>query len=410
LKSFIGGCIGSAAITEVEANARATVSSEKDFIPEFPFAMSSIVWRKLCRVFRFQGSCSWKRGFQATTTTRERDFGETNERLGDVGSSDEDRRMRHRFPRAIAPCLIALTLALTLALALDATPGAAAPKGPQILTGDVTRFFQVYDGAGGHPSAETLERDYLAPGSDGLHRFQKLRNVTGARIADAIAAHPETYAGARRCLAVLPQVKQRLGVAFARLARLYPRAKVPPVTLVVGRGRPVGVTDATGVYIGLEAMCSADFMNPDLTARFVNNIAHEYGHIQQPADIQLLNPGDPGATVLMVSLIEGAAEFAGELIAGDVGQAQHKLWTKGREAEIEAAFVRDEDKTDLSAWLYNGPGDPAHPGDLGYWVGYRIVKSYYDHAADKRQALSDIFNMHDPKAFLAASGWRPAQP
>ena len=46
-------------------------------------------------------------------------------------------------------------------------------------------------------------------------------------------------------------------------------------------------------------------------------------------------------------------------------------------------------------------------GDLGYWVGYRIVKSYYHHADDKSQALRDIFEMTDPSTFLAESGWRP---
>jgi hypothetical protein len=294
---------------------------------------------------------------------------------------------------------------LFLALAI-AGPALSAP---QILTEDVTLFFQVYDAAGGHPSAEQLDRDYLARGSEGLHQFAKLRNVTGQRIADNIAKSPQTYTGARTCMAVLPNVKRRLTVAFGKLARLYPQAKFPPVTLVVGRGRPVGMTDASGVYIGLEAMCASDFMNPDLEARFVHAIAHEYGHIQQPPEIQLLNPGDPGATVLMLSLLEGAADFAGELISGDIGQSQMRDWTRGKEPEIDAAFVRDEDKTDISAWLYNGPGTADHPSDLGYWVGYQIATAYYAHAADKAQALREIFGMRDPKAFLAKSGWTPAK-
>jgi hypothetical protein len=50
---------------------------------------------------------------------------------------------------------------------------------------------------------------------------------------------------------------------------------------------------------------------------------------------------------------------------------------------------------------------PEKPGDLGYWVGYRIVKSYYQHAADERQALREILEMTDSKAFLAKSGWYP---
>jgi len=293
-----------------------------------------------------------------------------------------------------------------LALLLAAVPALAA--GPRIITKDVTRFYKLYDAAGGHPSVDQLERDYLARGSDGLHQFAKARNVTAPRIFDNIEKNPQTYAQARACMAALPGVKRRLTAAFDKLARLYPEAKFPPVTLVVGRGRPVGITDASGVLIGLEAMCSATFMNPNLEDRFVHNIAHEYGHIQQSPALQALNPGDPGATVLMVALVEGAGEFTAELISGGVGNAQHWAWTRGHEGEIERAFVRDEDKTDLSRWFYNGPGDAAHPGDLGYWVGYRIVKAYYRHAADKHQALVDIFNLTDPKAFLARSGWKPA--
>jgi hypothetical protein len=296
--------------------------------------------------------------------------------------------------------------AALLLVALARTTEAAPSREPQILTDDVTRFYRLYDAANGHPSAEQLDRDYLAPGTEGLRHFANERRVTGAAIADNIASHPEAYTGARRCLAGQPAVKRRLTVALAKLARLYPEMKPAPVTFVVGRGKPVGMTNASGVAMGLEALCAADFMDPNLEDRFVHTIAHEYGHIQQPrAD----DTDAPGATVLLASLIEGGGEFTAELISGDVGNYQLKAATKGHEAAIETAFVADEDKTDLSKWLYNGLGTPEHPGDLGYWVGYRIVASYYRHAADKHQALRDIFEMKDPKAFLAASGWSPAK-
>ncbi len=296
--------------------------------------------------------------------------------------------------------------ALCLSASLSAA-GAATPAAPQILTEDVDRFFRLYDGAGGHPTAEQLDNDYLTPGTVGLHEIAKLRSVTGARIVANIAAHPEVYAEARTCLSVLPAVKLRLASAFAKLSALYPDARNPPVTFVIGRGRPVGITDPSGVTMGLEALCSADFMDPNVEDRFVHTIAHEYGHIQQSAEQQALEPDTPQATVLTMSLMEGAGEFTAELISGGVGNYQHAAWTKGREKEIETAFLRDADKTDLSAWMYNGVGDAAHPGDLGYWVGYRIIKAYYTHAHDKRQALRDIYAMRDPKAFLAKSGWTP---
>jgi len=277
----------------------------------------------------------------------------------------------------------------------------AAPR-PVIHIEDVERFYKVYDAAGGHPTADQLQHDYIDPGSNGLQQFAKLRNISGTTIAEALAKHPEIYSGAKRCMIVLPNVRRRLVDALGELGRLYPEARFPPVTIAVGRGKPVGVgSPATGVQIGLEALCATEYLNPNVEERFVHVIAHEYVHVQQvPALVD-----DEHPTVLEGSLVEGAAEFTGELISGEVAYSQLGAQKKGHEKEIEIAFVGDEDKTDLSQWLNNGT--PEKPGDLGYWVGYRIVKSYYHHAADKRRALREILEMTDPKAILAKSGWYP---
>ncbi len=65
----------------------------------------------------------------------------------------------------------------------------------------------------------------------------------------------------------------------------------------------------------------------------------------------------------------------------------------------------DQDKRDLSDRLFNATLE--RPGDLGYWVGSRVVKFYYQHATDKRSAFRTILEVSDPKAFLAKSGWYP---
>ena len=275
--------------------------------------------------------------------------------------------------------------------------------GPTIHIEDVDRFYKLYDAAGGRPTADQLQRDYIDQGSEGLRQFAKMRNTSGTRIAEALAGHPEIYSSGKRCMVVLPRVRHRLQVALRTLRDLYPEARFPPVTIAVGRGKPVGVgSPATGVQIGLEALCATHWLNPNVEDRFVYVIAHEYAHVQQvPPLVDKEHP-----TVLEGSLIEGAAEFAGELIAGQVAYSQFRASTEGREKEIETAFVSDQDKTDLSDWLFNGTLEK--PGDLGYWVGYRIVKSYYQHASDKRLAFREILEMTDPKAFLAKSGWYPA--
>ena len=74
--------------------------------------------------------------------------------------------------------------------------------------------------------------------------------------------------------------------------------------------------------------------------------------------------------------------------------------------ELETIFLAEKDQKAIgSRWLYNQKGAGGWPGDLGYWIGYRVAKSYYDRAPDKTAAIKAIIEMRDPAAFLAASGW-----
>ncbi|WP_129793070.1 DUF2268 domain-containing putative Zn-dependent protease [Sphingosinicella sp. CPCC 101087] len=312
------------------------------------------------------------------------------------------RRIGRAAALGAALALAATACAAAPALRASAPTASPAPDGPVIEIDDVRRFYDLYDATGGRPSAEQLQRDYLDRGSEGLGVFIRARNTTAERIAEAIATRPALYADARRCEAMLPRVRLRAAAALAELRRLYPEARLPPVTLVIGRGRPMAIgSPATGVQIGLEVLCGADFINPNIEDLFVRVIAHEYVHVQQ---VPALVDGQD-LTVLEASVMEGAAEFVTERLTGDIGYAYLRPLVAGRELEIETAFVADMDKKDLSDWLFNTT--PERPGDLGYWVGYRIAKAYYQNAADKDRALRDILQVSDARAFLAASGWRP---
>lgn len=293
--------------------------------------------------------------------------------------------------------------ALLAALLTSTAAHAQTPRGPEILTSDVTRFYALYDATGGKPSVEQIQKDYLDKATPSLVEFAKLRRVTAQSIADRLAKDPAMYVKAKQCMAVLPAVEKRLAASFVKFADLYPQARFPPVAIVVGRGKPVGTANQDGLFIGLEALCAADFMNPDLEDRFVHVIAHEYGHIQQSGTD--FEEGDPNATVLRVSMLEGVAELIAELSSGSVGNPGLTRWTNGQEAQIETAFVQDMDSTDLSKWAYNYRPDQSY--DLGYWVGYRIAKSYYLHADDRKVALKQLIALDDPKAILKASGWTP---
>jgi len=292
--------------------------------------------------------------------------------------------------------------ALALVAGTAAGDAAANDAQPVIETGDVARFYEIYDAADGRPTAGVLQNDYLDPGSDGLHTLARLRRVDGESIAAAIARRPRIYSEARECVEVLPRVHDRLAAAMGKLGELYPEARFPPITVAIGRGKPVAVGGhATGVQVGLEALCATDFINPDIEDRFVGVAAHEFAHVQRTVDFS----DQENVTVLAISLEEGLAEFVTELTTGAVAYAYMEDLVAGREKEIETAFLADADSTELSDWVYNST--PDKPGDLGYWVGYRITKAYYQQAEDKHQALRDIFGMTDPGAFLQRSGWRP---
>jgi uncharacterized protein YjaZ len=300
-----------------------------------------------------------------------------------------------------------MRLAIAIACAAFLWSSGAFAATPNIHTEDVALFYKIYDAAKGHPTADQLQHDYIDKGSDGLRSFLKQRRTTATRIAQAISDHPEVYENARKCLAILPRARERVSAALTKLGTLYPEAKFPPVTVAIGRGKPVAIADSTGVMIGLESLCAVTWMSPDLEDRVTYVIAHEYTHVQQalasPAFYNLDKP-----TVLDAALIEGAAEFMGILTSGGTSYAYFKKVTKGREKAIETAFVPDEDKIDLSAWFFNGT--MTKPGDMGYWVGRRIVQSYYDHAADKHAAIRDIIQLKDAHVFLARSGWYPGIP
>ena len=74
------------------------------------------------------------------------------------------------------------------------------------------------------------------------------------------------------------------------------------------------------------------------------------------------------------------------------------------EKDLWEEFQRKMTENNWSPWLY-GNKDDSRPRDLGYWMGYKIVKSYYEHAADKNQAIVDLLNISDFNKILSQSGY-----
>lgn len=75
--------------------------------------------------------------------------------------------------------------------ALIAVTHATELANPVIMIQDAERFFKVYKAARAHPSAAQLDRDYLAPGTAGLHEFARLGDESFACDFQAAVLDPD---------------------------------------------------------------------------------------------------------------------------------------------------------------------------------------------------------------------------
>jgi hypothetical protein len=300
-------------------------------------------------------------------------------------------------------------------------PGTPDPAAAVIETGDLDRFAAVLEAQ--PPDLVSLqgalETGYFGPGTPGLQEFTAIRLCNASALAQAVRSVPSFYR------TILPQLRSvsagaatrgAIREAFARLATIYPRASFAPTTFVVGRLNTAGTIGRSGLLIGAEFLGDGPGVDrTGLNAGFVSGylhtpaeapiiVSHEQIHVQQRQAQALM--AKAVKSLLDQALMEGAADFVGSLASGGNLNGSIHAWAAPREAEVWRDFATQMQGTDVSRWLYNqGSATPDRPGDLGYYVGYRICESYYDRMADKIRAVADIIEMTDGSAFLAASGY-----
>ncbi|RZK92405.1 MAG: hypothetical protein EOO98_03275, partial [Pedobacter sp.] len=80
------------------------------------------------------------------------------------------------------------------------------------------------------------------------------------------------------------------------------------------------------------------------------------------------------------------------------------VWAKGKEKQVWTDFSKEMYLNRAKNWIANADQETADkPADLGYWIGYQICKAYYNQAVDKNQAVADMLNIKDYKAFYKTS-------
>lgn len=282
------------------------------------------------------------------------------------------------------------------------------PNTAKIVTSDIELFWKAYDKAKPENNLNVFRDEYLRKGSVGLKDFTTLRIKSSCDLVSVLEKAPKYYAALREPSLKVASYENQMRASFRRLKEIYPDSVFPDVYFVIGKLNSGGTTSDHGLLIGVDMFGKnegatleelTDWHRAVLgaTDRIPYIVAHELIHYEQKF------PESKDQTLLRASLQEGGADFVAELIAGDTINPHLHKYGNPIERELWLEFKKEMNGTDMSNWLYQGDKAKTRPADLGYYMGYKIIESYYKNAKDKKQAVKDILEIKDFAKFLADS-------
>jgi uncharacterized protein YjaZ len=216
------------------------------------------------------------------------------------------------------------------------------------------------------------------------------------------------YAGIRKNTEHVETQKKQIQQSFVKLKKLYPATRFPAMVFIIGNFTSGGTASDNGLLIGLDQDAgSANVPVGELSLWQRNNLtdinalpylmAHELIHYQQKGM-------GSDTTLLKGVMVEGMADFIGELISGKTANTRLHMWAKGHEKQVWADFKKDMYLNKAEHWIANSEEETADkPADLGYWVGYYIYKAYYQNSTNKKKAIDDMLHVKDYKGFYKLS-------
>ncbi len=289
-------------------------------------------------------------------------------------------KTRHT-PLLIFACLITLN-------AFAQTNYSDDPLDAQFVTTDVDRFWAAYDQLD-DSDANPFEA-YLEEGSPGLKGFIQYRIESAEALLQMVNSRRADYEKSRNVLDTLDTQVKRIRAIYSAMKYWYPDATFPPVYFVVGRFNSGGTVSEKGILLGTEML--------DGLSGLPGLVAHELIHFQQTFV-------EEDNTLLRQSLVEGGADFIGELISGTHINETAFTYGEAHEEQLGLEFALKMGETSYEDWMYGTSGKDDRPNDLGYWMGYKIAAAYFENTSDKHQAIRDLLAMEDPQAILKKSGY-----
>jgi Predicted Zn-dependent protease (DUF2268) len=289
----------------------------------------------------------------------------------------------------------------------------------QFITDDLVRFWQAFDQAQiVSDPASIYQREYLEPGSVGLHDFSQINEFDATSLTKVVASHPKFFAAIRHNTLSLTRharIQSQIKTHFRNLKRLYPSAQFQDVYFVIGALNSGGTVSLNGLLMGTE-INARDASTPiaelspwlqantgsleDLARLVVHEAVHTLQYLTGSLEVE-------GRSLLWKAIQEGGADFVTMLTTGQEPPSPFFKYGLKHEHDLWQEFSSVMNGTDISQWIYNGDRSTTRPADLGYFIGYRILEAYYNRMPDKQKAIAEMLSIRDPEAILKDSGYTP---
>lgn len=281
-----------------------------------------------------------------------------------------------------------------------------------IYTTDIDNFWNAYDSIKATTDStkqlKFIQTLYLDKASDGLKDFIKARNHSAKLHLSNILKYPKFWASLRPKTLEIKNHTADFEKLLINFKTQYPKLKEPKIYFTIGVLNSGGTTSPGKILIGSEIACSDETVDASelnkwlqevfkLNSSVVSMVAHELGHTQQKVE----NSEDDGKSNLLgFCLVEGACDFIAELIYKPVS-SPYMTYGNLNETQLWIDFQKEMLGQETKNWLYNGNNAPNGVADLGYFIGYKICKSYYDNSKNKKSALKRIIKLsRDKKSVL----------
>ena len=270
-------------------------------------------------------------------------------------------------------------------------------------TADIERFWRAVDHSTPQTARSIFQTEYFDQASLGLRDFITARIGTVEDLLANFHAKPLYFAAIRAQTLRVDTLRPAIETMCSKLIQLLGDTVIPTVYFVIGRMNSGGTLSPSSIQIGMEFFAIDELtplfelsawersvVMPLGTLPFI--VAHELVHFQHAERFTKANGENVRRknTLLEAVYAEGLAEYFGELISGRVINPKIHRYGRENQAALLERFRTDMYGNDFSNWLYQGDKATDEPADLGYFIGYGIVKAYYEGAEDRVQALETL--------------------